>query len=406
MNQKLTWLLIVIVGAVLFWGTVAAESLSKGQAVKVPAGVKVFKNVRGKVKKWKNKQEFEGKILKVKKTVVLVKGPKGALWVKKSDIKPVKSAAEKPKQNTEVAKSETQPKALPAEKPKNVAPKASLTKTNTNKKVKPIRVAVYDLTGTGLDKKHLALITDSLISEIRKLQNVSAMGMNEIQALLSLEEQRQMLGCSDESCLLEVAAALGADYIILGSIGKIGDESVFTLKRLEMRTGKALYTFSKRYKGGSGEEFLTAIGDAVAKLFPDRPLRPGEKRGVAPEIVSRWNPPPLKPWVFWTGVGLTATSLAAAGAFYGLEWSAAEDYNNPPTTTNDKGEVIVQGSYLADAQQRRDNWALAKWVALGVGGGFAVATGIIAIFTDWKGDVAITPQVNKSGAGIGVQGKF
>jgi hypothetical protein len=83
-----------------------------------------------------------------------------------------------------------------------------------------VRVAVLDTRVSGeLPPRQLALVEVALLAELRKLENVSAIGMGEIREMLSIEDQRQRLGCSaDEACLAEIGGALGTDEMLVSSI--------------------------------------------------------------------------------------------------------------------------------------------------------------------------------------------
>ena len=43
----------------------------------------------------------------------------------------------------------------------------------------------------------------------------SASAVSDLKALLTLEEQKQMVGCSDQSCIVQIAGAMGADCLML-----------------------------------------------------------------------------------------------------------------------------------------------------------------------------------------------
>ncbi len=401
--------------------------IKAGDAVVVKKGTPMYKKTATsggeKVEKFEAEEEFEAKALKVQNGVAQIECARGKVWISlqlltpapakdaklddKDKNKNAQSGAGKKDEGT-VKTENAEVKTDSKEEPKTAGDKEKQKDKPQDKPLdaakgqKTIRVAVYEITGSDVDKKHLALITDSIIAEIRKLEKVSAIGMNEIQALLTMEQSKQMMGCSDESCLLEIASALGADFIILGSLGKVGEESVFSLKRVDMRTGKAEHTFTKRMKGGAGEELLDSVGKAVETIFPDRSLRPGMSRGVPPEIVARWNPPPLKQWVFYTSAGATLAALALGGVFWGLQYDQYVKYKDAQSGESN----VVSGSKLKDIENKYNKYSIAKWSCIGAAGGLAIATGVIALFTDWKGDVTVAPTVNQSGAGVGVKMDF
>ena len=57
------------------------------------------------------------------------------------------------------------------------------------------RVAVYDLELVNIPEGMGTIITASLLSEVRKLEGASAIGMEEIRDMISFEAQRQVMGC-------------------------------------------------------------------------------------------------------------------------------------------------------------------------------------------------------------------
>jgi hypothetical protein len=272
----------------------------------------------------------------------------------------------------------------------------------------PVRVAVYELTATDIPASRLGLVTSAVLAEVRKLARVSAMGMNEVRALLSMEEQKQMVGCEDsESCVAEIAGALGVDYLVMGNVGTVGDSSVFSLKRISMSTSQVTHSFDKRTRGGEGEELLEAIGPAVHELFPDNDLRPGFTRGVPAEVVARWNPPPLKPWVFWTTAGLSAASMLTGGVLWAQAQAKRDDHNELLARSR---AVDVQGRALKALRQDADRFALAGNAMAATAGALLVAAGVVGLFTDWHQDL-IFGVGTSGGEGapsthIGVAGRF
>jgi hypothetical protein len=247
----------------------------------------------------------------------------------------------------------------------------------------PIRVAVTDLSLSDVDEKVARVVYESLLAELRKLSRASVIGMDEIRAMLDLEAQKQAVGCeSDESCLADIAGALGADVLVIGTLAKVGEQHVFGLRRIDQRSASVAGGVSKQMAAGNGEEFLGAIGPAVLELFPHRPLRPGATRGVTKEAAKRLNPPPLQPWVFWTttaGAGTAAvvgSALAVTGVVAWLDFRRlAETAKTEPVAAADLGvrQTVSQASYIGAGAF--------GVVAVGMGTMAAVQS----LFTDWEG---------------------
>src|SRR5207253_3240205 len=103
------------------------------------------------------------------------------------------------------------------------ASSAASASTSTSK-VHVQRIAVYDFELSGIDKRVGRVVTDATVAELRKLQGVSVVGMDEVRAALDMEAQKQLVGCSSESCVAEIAEALGVDGVVIGQLAQVGDE--------------------------------------------------------------------------------------------------------------------------------------------------------------------------------------
>lgn len=246
-----------------------------------------------------------------------------------------------------------------------------------------LRVAVDDFEASDIDEGIARLVAESVVAEIRKLEGVSVIGMKEIRDMLDLEAEKQAMGCdSEDSCLAEVADALGVDVLVTGSLSAIGDSSVVGLRRIDQRTASVSGTFNERLPLGSGEEMLAAVGPAVELLFPDHSLRAGYTRGVSDELAKRMNPPPLPTWVFWSITGTAATVAGISAATAGW-WTVAT------VAHVDLGQKSLQdvqsGQAVKALEQQIAISAVSFYVAAAVTTGLALSAGAAAFLTDWEG---------------------
>ena len=236
---------------------------------------------------------------------------------------------------------------------------------------------------TGVDERVGGIEADAVVAELRKLQRVSVVSMDEVRAMLDLESQKQLVGCAEDSCVAEIAEALGADGVVVGDVTAVGDERVFGLRRIDQREARTLGQVNQRLKDARGEEFLAAIGPAVAQLFPEFPLREGMSRGVAPELGLRLNPPPLSPVVFYGSGAVTAVVGVAAIAVLAVNvatWQANTAALAQATSTKPGDGAAIT------AQQALIDQTFVGAAALG--GAFVVgagATAVVAAFTDFDG---------------------
>jgi hypothetical protein len=220
-----------------------------------------------------------------------------------------------------------------------------------------LQVAVYSLELQNVPTGIGQVVSDALLAEVRKIEGISAIGMDEITQMVSMEAQKQMMGCeASESCLAQIAGALGVDELITGTLTELADGRVLMIRRIDQRQAKVIEAVQERLKIGSGEEFLLAIGPSVEKLYGDRTYRPGTTPGVPDELVLRLNPPPVPSWltesIGWAGAGM----VAAAGLSYGITYLYHDNRNtglqgpdNGPQAGSDAARSAATGQALQTA---------------------------------------------------------
>jgi hypothetical protein len=245
------------------------------------------------------------------------------------------------------------------------------------------RVAVYDLELVNIPEGMGKIITASLLTEVRKLEGASVIGMAEISEMISFEAQRQAIGCDvDEVCLAEIAGALGVDEIITGRLSEESDGRTFLMRRINQRRAEVVKTVNKRLAIGDGQEFLLAIGPAVEELYPKRPNRPGTKRGVAEKVLLRLNPPPIAPVGTLTTIGVSVVGLVVGGTFALLGQDEVNNYNNGAGQENG----FYTGDSLAvfnDSQDKAESYVMIGSIGLIAGGALALTSTVMSFFTDW-----------------------
>lgn len=246
----------------------------------------------------------------------------------------------------------------------------------------PVRVAVYDLKVDGVEERVGRVVTDAVVAEVRKRQRVAVISMEEVRAMLDLEAQKALVGCSDDSCLSEIADSLGVDQIVIGSLARVGEESIFSLRLLDQREAAALGQVNQRLSGAGGEEFLAMVGPAVSQLFADRPLREGQTEGVAPELALRVNPPPLPPWVFWATASTAGALVVGAGATLAINTVL---FSQVSARQEDARKTPVKGADLLALRSQNDLAAGTTLALVGAAVVVGATAGALTLFTDWQG---------------------
>jgi len=245
-----------------------------------------------------------------------------------------------------------------------------------------IRVAVYDLELSNIPDGLGNATTEALLQEVRKLEGVSAIGMDEVREMLDFEAQRQAMGCeADDECLAEIAGALGVDEILTGKLTEQADGRMMVLKRIDQRRAQIRKTFDTRLEIGNGEEFLLSVGGAIEALFEERQNRPGTTRGVSKKAVLRLNPPPIKSWMTYAAYGLTAAAAGLSGLAY-MQGVAANDRLN---ALQGDGNSIPKSEWQPeyDAYQ---SWQTMNQASAYTAGGLLLTSVVMSFFTDWMAE--------------------
>ena len=102
-------------------------------------------------------------------------------------------------------------------------------------------IAVFDFENNGLEDYQVRQITRRIESQLIKHKGIDVVERNKIDDILK-EQKLQMSGIVDEEkYLVELGKMLGANQVVMGSIGKITDDYfTITAKLTDIETGKMI----------------------------------------------------------------------------------------------------------------------------------------------------------------------
>jgi hypothetical protein len=290
------------------------------------------------------------------------------------------------------------------------------------------KLAVLDVSASGIEPSFVPLLTEVLTVEVDNLGRYQVMSGSDVRALIGFEKQRDLLGCTEASCLAEIGGALGVDAILVGNIGRLGATYVVNIKLIDIRKAA---TLGRVYESVQGEidVLLATIRTSVHKLFASvdsgavpapaaggppaaaavkpgaatepRPAVAAEPKPVtpAPELARRPAEPtvsvassaPSTHFRLWTGpvVSWAVGGVAlAAGAYFGLQAKSHYDVATDPTNVGRQTEIAA-----GKTSQLRAN------IAFGVGGAaLAVGLGLFA----WGGTAPATVAAVPERGGLSV----
>lgn len=141
----------------------------------------------------------------------------------------------------------------------------------------PQKIAVLPFTGgAGVSEKAAGSITEAAVGELRRLPDIVVVTPQEVLAVLTLDQQRQALGCAQGECVTDLGSALGAERLVTGSIAVLGESWLVHLKLLDVKRAAAMKQVDRRLRGKGVDDVLDALGPMLAELL-DRPATAPER---------------------------------------------------------------------------------------------------------------------------------
>jgi hypothetical protein len=228
---------------------------------------------------------------------------------------------------------------------------------------------------------------DHLARALRR-EGFKVVTASEVAALLSMERQKELLGCSENAgaCIAELGAAMGADAVLLVSLAKLEDLYQGNLKIISARDNALLSETSVEASGQKG--LLAALDEGAKRLGAGLPppLRPGAERALGTKRL-------------WWLPAIVAAGGAATGAI-GLV-SAGGQYANLKTQLAAQGVNETTRQLAANGTTMQ----IVGWVGVGVGVAGLAGMGALLLFGS---EPAVTPTVTlgPAGAGLALGGTF
>jgi TolB-like protein len=257
------------------------------------------------------------------------------------------------------------------------------------------KIAVLGLsplsTGAEIESRAAAL-SEVAVTEAARSGVFEVIGRSDIQALLGVERQRQMLGCTDKSaCIAELTDALGSDYLLTGSMSVSAESTRFDLRIISNASGKPVKHVGRDVAHGSERALAHAVREAVRELL----------QAIAPAGVEMPEVPALQ-----LGFGLRRVGYLVGGG--GLLVGIAAAVLTVVTATNYSQLVAAGQAGRADEYAALQSRTRATGNAADLTMGLAIAalaTGLgLIIFGGEPPVIALAPLAN--GAAISAGGEF
>jgi hypothetical protein len=177
---------------------------------------------------------------------------------------------------------------------------------------KTCRVVVLDVAGRNLtpaDRELPALLTETMAHEAATVSGCEVVSRQDVAQMIDFEALRQQCGEGD-SCLSEIGAALGADRVVGGTLGRLGSEWVVGARLLNVRQGNVEGRAETVVPAEDG--LRLAARNATRQLFGVAPLpSPASPSSSSSPAGSGTGPSTLR--VAGAATGATGVLVAGAG---------------------------------------------------------------------------------------------
>ncbi len=212
---------------------------------------------------------------------------------------------------------------------------------STRGETKP-RLVILNLAAQGVGAEIVTVISDSLSAGLSRTTKFDVVSFADLMAASDLEAARQLTGscAGQESCIAELATALGADLIVHGSVGRLGALTVVNVSLFDPRQNVALAR--EKVEAKRLENLAQKIDVATVRM-----LEAWEKKPLTPYLVINEADGPSVP-VLTTGavIGIVGVAGVIVG---GLMMNGAQGVLENPTSARDaKGAAVGSwdlGSY-------------------------------------------------------------
>ena len=160
-------------------------------------------------------------------------------------------------------------------------------------------------------KEAATTLTEILLTDLSKQTSLEVVGEPEIASMVGYERQKQLPTCTEGNCLAEISGALGCDFLMMGTLGRVGRQLRIDLKLADTR--KATIIGREGALVDSVDDLVSAARSSLKAIIAAAPFKTeaGSAAQVAKEEPGRG---PL-PWVL---MGTGAAAVIAGGAPMGV----------------------------------------------------------------------------------------
>ncbi|MFO0595817.1 MAG: FlgO family outer membrane protein [Myxococcaceae bacterium] len=146
----------------------------------------------------------------------------------------------------------------------------------------PVKLATSGFTAAPEDAQKVRAWADRFVTVLRQSRRIEVTTSDDLQQLLGMERQKQLLGCDTNTCIAEIAAALGTDGVLAGTITRADSGFVVSLRVLHSKSAQVWWSASGR---PPSETALLDWLDTQAEVLAET-LAPAPRQPVGPWVLG------------------------------------------------------------------------------------------------------------------------
>lgn len=169
---------------------------------------------------------------------------------------------------------------------------------------KPIRdsVLVSPTRSSTLTADTTAVLDSLILSAASRTESLKVVSLADVNAVVSAERLKDVLGCDDLTCASEIGSALGVAWLLTSSAERVGTEILITLTMLDARradvrsrsVGRVPSDNQASWVEGLGALVAAAVDESAERLMAPRAATLTRRHGISSVVLldgGGWNDP-------------------------------------------------------------------------------------------------------------------
>lgn len=150
-----------------------------------------------------------------------------------------------------------------------------------------------------------AIFDDAVLAAVQARGGHQVIGRDDLTVVLGLERQKDLLGCTDVSCMAEIAGALDVELIIALKVARLGEEWTVTSKLILLGQKPRALGRGTEFVAGDANALVKAVPRIIASLFESQRDEKSEAPPAQPAEPLNALTPPLEEEAAWPAARIT-----------------------------------------------------------------------------------------------------